>query len=481
MDDIYEELNFISPDPHVFLDKLKDLQWGLISQPLVFLNGADWCCRNPTLARRIRILTVWPSAIREALRAEDHHATSTEALERQVQIPSPPFNSSSTQHNQHGSILQRGRSYVDKLLDRPKRISTRNSTGNEPSSSEERLEMFRATLQSFTRLEEVNINWFFDKGVSAWKFSWFPDIWRYTGAHCLQRLSIDTYLHKMSDIVSSSGTLIHLKHLHLTLRREPREARTYDNDTPYFINKLAPTLQSLSIKTIGHQDLSFFKLLTERFPHLTKLSLAIPFDPYHLRNPSGLRQLLSNHPRLRDLSLRHQFCCGNTAQTKDAHSNNLGNYDIYSHISLPSLQSLEFGLSMPLSREKTSVLMRSVGGFGQSIASLFLKDHSLTLDELKIVLESFPSHRLKKLSIFARLLTPQLIDAIAQFCPVLNSLTLDVQSIAKSEWESDNDVVSPNDNNWLVQLLSSFFLFFFFPQLTGGIHTSPIGLCCRSR
>jgi len=67
-------------------------------------------------------------------------------------------------------------------------------------------------------------------------------------------------------------------------------------------------------------------------------------------------------------------------------------------------------------------------------------DHSLTLDELKIMLESFPSQRLKKLSLFARLLTPQLVDAIAQFCPILNSLTLDVQSIAKSEWQSNNDV-----------------------------------------
>ena len=45
-----------------------------------------------------------------------------------------------------------------------------------------------------------------------------------------------------------------------------------------------------------------------------------------------------------------------------------------------------------------------MGGFGQSITLLFLKDHSLTLDELKVGLESFPSHRLKKLSIFVRLL-----------------------------------------------------------------------------
>ena len=354
--------------------------------------------------------------------------------------------SSPAPHNQHPSIFRRGRSYVDKLLDRPKRTSSSN--GPSPSSlQEERLEIFYATLQSFTRLEEVNINWFFDKGALAWKFTLFSDIWRSIGGHCLRRLSIDTYLHKMGDIVNSSGSLLNLEHLHLTLRRETSEAHISDNVVPYFINKLAPTLRSLSLKTIGHQDLSFFKLLTEIFPHLVKLSLVMPFDSHHLGNPSGLRQLLGNHSRLQDLSLRHQFCCGSTPQALDAHRSKLGNYDIYNHISLSSLRSLEFGLNMPLSREKTSVLMRSVGAFGQSITSLFLKDHSLTLDELKIVLESFPSHRLKKLSLFAQLLTPQLIDAIAQFCPVLNSLTLDVQSIAKSEWESDNDVVSPNDNN----------------------------------
>ena len=377
------------------------------------------------MARRIRILIVWPSAVREALHTEDHTLTSPEALRRQTQTPT--------------SILERGRSYVDKLLDRPKRLN-RSSVVHGSPSEEDRIEMFLATLQSFTHLEEVHINWFFDKGALAWKFSLFPDIWRCMGGRCLRRLSIDTYLHKMGDIVNSSGSLINLEHLHLTLRREARQASTNDSVVPYFINKLAPTLQSLSLKTIGHQDLSFFKLLVEKFPLLTKLSLAIPFDSHHLKDASGLRQLLSN--RLRELSLRHQFCCGNTPEAKDAHRSKSGKYDLYNHISLPSLQSLEFGLNMPLSREMTSVLMRSVGAFGQSITSLFLKDHSLTLDELKVVLESFPSHRLKKLSLFAGLLTPQLIDAIAQSCPILNSLTLDVQSIAKSEWQSDNDVVS---------------------------------------
>ncbi|KAF8804180.1 hypothetical protein BYT27DRAFT_7259617 [Phlegmacium glaucopus] len=423
MDEVYEEVSFISPDTRLFSNKLKDLQ-------------------NPTLARRIRVLTVWPSAVREALQTEDHVAAH-EALRRQGQTPppTPPI-----QHHQPSgatSILQMGRFYVDKLLDRPKRNSTGNgqSSSSTPSSpQDERLEMFQAALQSLTNLEEFNVNWFFDKGTLAWKFSLFPDIWRCISGHNLRRLSIDTYLHKMSDIVSSSGSLIHLRHLHLTLRREAHDAHTNDNVVPYFINKLAPILESLSLKTIGHQDVSFFKFLVV-FPQLTKLSLAIPFDSHHLKDPSGLRQLLNKHSKLRDLSLRHQFCCGNTPQAKDAHRSHIGNYDLYDDISLPTLQSLEFGLNMPLSRENTSVLMRSMGTFGQTITSLSLKDHSLTLDELKIVLESFPSFRLKKLSLFARLLTPQLIDAIAQYCRILNSLTLDVQSVAKSEWQTDNDVV----------------------------------------
>ena len=449
MDDIYEELNLISPDSRAFSDKLKDLQCVVLHISL-FDNAESLCCRNPTLARRIHVLTVWPSAVREALHTEDH--ISSEPLKQ-----TPPHAST--------SILGRGRSYVDRLLDRPKR----NSAGCRSPSPfhEDQIEMFYTILQSFTHLEEVNINWFFDKGTLAWKFSLFPDIWRCLGGHCLRRLSIDTYMHKLSAIVSSSGSLINLEHLHLTLRHEPRESCTNDNAVPYFINKLAPSLQSLSLKTIGHQDLSFFKLLVARFPHLTKLSLAIPFDSHHLTDPSGLHQLLSN--QLQHLSLRHQFCCGNTPEARDAHRSKLGNYDIYNNISLPSLQSLEFGLNMPLSREMTSVLMRSVGALGQSVTSLFLKDHSLTLDELKIVLESFPSQRLKKLSLFARLLTPQLIDVIARYCPVLNSLTMDVQSIAKSEWQSDNDVVSLFcDNNQSL-------LYSYMPA--GGILTSSIRLC----
>ncbi|KAF8152256.1 hypothetical protein B0H34DRAFT_774685 [Crassisporium funariophilum] len=418
MDELYGQLSFISADPHVFSDKLNDLQ-------------------NPDLASRVRVLTIWPSAIREAMRTLNPGPIDLEFIKR-IHVstghhPRPPT---------RFPAIRKGRDYVDKLLDRERPPSTVPCTPPPPPAAlpapNERLEMFQNAIRHLKQVEEYQISWYLDTGVKsyAWKFPYFAEIWHSIG-HNLRRLSVDVHIHRMNQVLESSGSLNQLEHLHLTMRREARDMPS-SNDTfiPYFLNKLAPTLQSLSLKAIGHQEFTFFQLLGQ-FPHLNKLSFEMPLDAYHLRDPVGFQQFLRNHPNVRSLRLRHVHCCRSLSD--DGFATHDGKHKIYSNLTLPTLQSLEFGLNMDIFSSKPNLMLSAVGQLGEYLTSLTLKDRSLTLEEAKTMLRAFPSRRLKTLSMFARRLSPQLIDVLAQTCPSLNSLTLDVQSVVKSEEEPAHD------------------------------------------
>jgi hypothetical protein len=90
-------------------------------------------------------------------------------------------------------------------------------------------------------------------------------------------------------------------------------------------------------------------------------------------------------------------------------------------------------------------MLNSIGRLDSDLTSLTLKDRSLTLEEIRIVLRLFPSYQLKRLSLYPRLLSPQLIDLIAKTCPGLNTLSMDVE-IAVGLEMSDLPYTSYKDN-----------------------------------
>ncbi|KIM44335.1 hypothetical protein M413DRAFT_443337 [Hebeloma cylindrosporum] len=398
MNELYNQLSFITSDPRVFIDKLTELQ-------------------SPGLAERIRVLTLWPSAVRDAVNAiQPDDADVPGTLERPT-TPKP------------AAYLQKSRERVEKLLGH-RRTASRVRTPPKAAfpSPEERSQMFHDAIRNLTRVEEYEINWYFDKGnkESAWKFSFFPEIWQSIGSN-LRRLSIDVQVFKLGDIVMSSGSLPKVEELLLTLRSEVRLGHSGDTTIPYFLNKFSRTLQHLSIKTIGHQELStiFQPELLGRFPLLVKLSIIMPLDAHHLRDPLGFKQLLQNNPTIRDLCIRYSRCC--RPCTDDGFKTYDGRHQLYSGVSLPNLHALELGLHIPIPADHTSPMLNYIGRLGSDLTSLTLKDRSLTLEEIRIVLRLFPSYQLKRLSLFPRLLSPQLIDLIAKTCPDLNSLSMDVE------------------------------------------------------
>jgi len=362
-----------------------------------------------------------------------------------VDVPEPPKR---PQTPNPITYLQKGREKVGELLGHrrtPSRVRT--PPKEELSGPEERSQLFLDAIRHLTHVEEYEINWYLDKGSkeSAWKFSFFREIWQSIGSN-LRRLSFDVQVFKMGDIVSTCGFLPNVEELILTLRCEVALGHPGDTTVPYFINKFSRTLRQLSIKTIGHQDLSsiFQPELLDEFRRLRKLSIIMPLDAQHLRDPIGLKQFLQNNPTIRDLCIRYSRCCQNCVT--DGFSTTDGRHQLYSNVSLPALQALELGLHIPIPRDHTCPMLNSIGRLGSDLTSLTLKDRSLTLEEVRIVLRHFPSYRLKRLSLFPRLLSPQLIDLIANTCPHLNSLSMDVETVVSAEGSTyasyKDDVVS---------------------------------------
>ena len=426
MNGVYGQLSFITGDPHVLSEKLLTLRCAPISFAHDF--GAEKHCRDERLCERVRVLTIWPSAVRDAIKA-----TSLEKpLIENDMVGTPPPRPRSYL-NKIGGMLGHTRS-----LSRP---PTPSQSADPVLSPAQRMDMFLSVVTSLRNVDELEVNWYLDHGsrTSAWKVSFFPEIWQGIG-YQLRRLTLDVKLFKFNDIVKSCGSLPRVQELHLTLRCDAAHPQPGDTAVPYFINKLSATLETLSIRTIGHQVLAAdFQLLTH-FPRLRALSLIMPLDAQHFPDPSGLTQLLRNHPTISDLCLRYSRCCSDPED--DGFHTVGGAHRVYGAISLPALRALELGLHLPIPPSAaTHSTLHAIARMSQSITSLTLVDRSLALGEVSALLRLFHSRRLRKLSLFARALSPQLVDVIARACPDLSALALDVQAVVTSETADADDTV----------------------------------------
>ena len=138
-----------------------------------------------------------------------------------------------------------------------------------------------------------------------------------------------------------------------------RLVNTVKTTTPYLTSSTKP-LHSLSLKTIGHQDLSFFELKVSSLHQI--ISCYILWFPRILRVSTNYSAVLSNQ-------LQHLFNSSSSVEARDAYRNNcqwvIMIFKIIFHW-LPS-NCWNSGSFMG----NTSVLMRSVASFEQSITSYF--------------------------------------------------------------------------------------------------------------
>jgi len=205
-----------------------------------------------------------------------------------------------------------------------------------------------------------------------------------------------------------------------------------------FINRFSDTLESLAMTTYGHVDLTPLFLGLGHFPRLTKLSLTIPLDTYHL-DPVGLNKLLVSHDGLQQLVFRHRFCCGNHRIHFDNIITSVVNSwyrECFQGVSLRNLEELELGIKYTSGVRKE--LVDPMTSFGR-LTSVTILEPRLGYDAVKTVVTSFSRLPLQFLSLFVINLSPQLFVLMAEKSPHLQQLVLDIEYVCEFEGSGKRD------------------------------------------
>ena len=232
------------------------------------------------------------------------------------------------------------------------------------------------------------------------------------------------------NIFPRTGVLEILEELELILRCNPSDASAKDILCA-FVNGLAPTLHSLSLRFVNHNPLSLVENLGS-FPRLKKLSIPMPLDEYHRPDHSRLRRFLSKNDTLRDLHISYPSCCSPHAGRMPPLFHQIQVTVSCPDTSLPELCSLELSLRPPalISREAIDLF----AGLSQlNLISLTLTSRTFSFSTIDTILLSFENHKLQELSLFSQLLSAELMDTFVRRCPELIKLVLEIEDVVGSE------------------------------------------------
>ncbi|KAL0955921.1 hypothetical protein HGRIS_002112 [Hohenbuehelia grisea] len=188
-----------------------------------------------------------------------------------------------------------------------------------------------------------------------------------------------------------------------------------------FVNRLNPTLRSLSLLTCTPIDFSQFFLRLGYFIRLERLLIHIPLDNTTLSDVSGLRRVLQSHSSvLKELAISHTCVAAPTRESTESWF-----LRIFDALQISGLPSLEIDYrSSPGFREPTPFVQAR--GFDTRFRSLLHVTRSyLQPYELGALATSMS---LRRLCLNVTTLKKDLIDTLASRLPNLESLNITVEA-----------------------------------------------------
>ncbi|KAF8159281.1 hypothetical protein B0H34DRAFT_655178 [Crassisporium funariophilum] len=289
----------------------------------------------------------------------------------------------------------------------------------------------------------------------------------------LRKLSLELSLENMKNLLNHSFQVQNLEELHLSIHSENIWSADERNAimTTYLapaINSLHATLQTLAIQSWEPADLAPM-LRAIRLPALQQLSVAIPIETIHLGDPEGLAHFLNAHrTSLRILRLRAtQY--GGLGLTPD-----LVSFDNWITQAIHGVRLILRVLDISSNLFPVDTSVRCLRQFSRTLTSLSLTGCYRSYDDVEEALSLMACHSrdesLGKLRIGLVSLSPQLLDLISSKLPGLYRLELVVKYLLPhatdsprfngkyvgQEGQSIRQIVSPH-KKWLRDI----------PMLTG--------------
>ena len=247
----------------------------------------------------------------------------------------------------------------------------------------------------------------------------------------LRKLSLESSLENVQSLLPATFHSPSLEELHLCIRsksiRSLVERSQIMQETA--INQINSTVKTLVIQSWEPTDLSPLFHTIGHMPALEDLSLCIPVENWHLGDPHGVHDFLNQHrTSLKSLRLRAtQF--GGIGLTPDLTSLHDWIKDVVRSVKLTKLRALD--VSSNLFPVDTSVIC--VHRFSRTITSLSLTGGYRSYDDVEravnLVADQDREESLGKLRIGLVSLSPQLMDLIASKLPHLFRLELLVRDI----------------------------------------------------
>ncbi|KDR80901.1 hypothetical protein GALMADRAFT_241405 [Galerina marginata CBS 339.88] len=364
--------------------------------------------KDPAVAKRVRILHVYPGFLKEALEREKIDSEPT-ILRRSLRAKLVDI----------GNLL-----LEQKLFPKHPRIRLMRSL----KRTEDVVQIMLEVLSGLPNVNEYYVTWCGLPSISATAVPFLSTIFQAN----LRKLSLELSLENMQNLLTPSFKVENLQELHLTIHSENINSVSERNDIlrthlAPAISQLRSTLQTLTIQSWEPADLSPMLFAIKCLPVLKELSIAIPVESTHLGDPEGLAQFLNTHrASLRTLRLRAtQF--GGVGMTPDLVSFDTWIRNAMSGVSLPKLRVLD--ITSNLFPVYTSILC--LRHFSSTITSLSLTGCYRTYEDVEeaINLVSDRDEALCRLRIGLVSLSPQLVDLISSQLPRLFKLELVVKFI----------------------------------------------------
>ena len=304
---------------------------------------------------------------------------------------------------------------------------------------------FLAALANLNCIEEYVIEW--KQGIEAERpfcLSLLLAIWPLYG-HNLRIIKLDMMLTNLCDMLGSVTGLDCVQELSINLTcnhgrlglghwgvggSEPKDAF---ERLATFMNRLALTLQSLTLSSIGHLNFSSLYCNLSYFPRLTYLALLLPCDPHHVVDPTALHHFLRAHHAIEHLNFSPQYCCHQSSLPPEVNTKPVPTDDwlnrCFTGITFQNLHHLELGLNILGSGGKRVMLpVPCIGYAARNVRSLAILGRIISLTDLASILNPFSRTECgtapRTLVLEVHVLDVNLLDLLADYLPGLARLDL---------------------------------------------------------
>ena len=295
---------------------------------------------------------------------------------------------------------------------------------------------FLTALANLNYIEEYIIEW--KQSVEAERPFCLPlllAIWPLYG-HNLRVIKLDMMLTNLCDMLGPLTGLDRVQELSINLTYwDLRESEAKDafERLATFINRLSPTLQSLTLSSIGHFNFSWLYCNLGYFPHLTYLALLLPCDPHHVVDPTALNHFLRAHHTIEHLNFSPEYCCCQSSLPFDSNASLMSTDDwlnrCFTGVTFQNLHHLELGLNILGSGGKRVMLpVPCIGYAARNVHSLTILGRIISLKDLASILNPFSRAGCgiapRTLVLEVHVLDVNLLDLLADYLPGLARLDL---------------------------------------------------------